>query len=666
MNLMTNLTFRQKLLLLVTPPILGALFFALVNLKSAYDNKMAADDILPLVALSIEGSLIVHELQKERGATSGFVGSKGKSFHSALLSQRKETDAVIREELKLLSSQSDALKETHPKVQRDIQQVLRKLNQIEQLRSKVDGLTISAPKAASFYTELNASLLGLSGYIANLSSYGDLTTKIRNYYTFMQAKESAGQERAILNIALSHGSFQAGIYQKVVSLDSFQQTYLRTFAQFATDEQLQRLKSINVSPSAARVAQIRSTTYDKYIDGNFGVLGEEWFKVATDRINQMKELENFLSADINELVTSIGNEAEKAILYSLTLTVILVVVTAVISIYVSKLLVGQALKLSETINFVSKNKDLSLRSPVQSTDELGTSAKSFNHMLDIISDMVRDIEASSTQLATAAEQTSTSVIENVKSLEKQSLETAQVASATEEMTATVNEIASNTATTAESANRASTLSSEGMQEIESNTNSMNTLNKRMSSANTQVIQLSESSKEINEIVDVIKGVAEQTNLLALNAAIEAARAGEQGRGFAVVADEVRALAQKTQESTQKIEDMVVRFQSEADAVSQSIESCFKYMKISQEQTLSVRNKLEEIDDAIVSITDMCNQVATAAEEQVAATNEIAMNIRTINDLAEISSDMGGQISKAAQEQTELSSRQSELVAQFKV
>jgi methyl-accepting chemotaxis protein len=134
----------------------------------------------------------------------------------------------------------------------------------------------------------------------------------------------------------------------------------------------------------------------------------------------------------------------------------------------------------------------------------------------------------------------------------------------------------------------------------------------------------------------------------------------------VVADEVRTLAQRTQESTQKIEDMVVRFQSEADAVSQSIESSFEYVKVSQEQTLSVRDKLEEVNDAIVSITDMCNQVATAAEEQVAVTNEIAMNIRTINDLAEVSSDMGGQISKAAQEQTELSSKQGELVAQFKV
>ena len=296
---------------------------------------------------------------------------------------------------------------------------------------------------------------------------------------------------------------------------------------------------------------------------------------------------------------------------------------------------------------------------------MGTSAKSLNDMLDIFSDMVRKIEASSIQLATAAEQTSASVNDNAESLEKQSIETAQAASATEQMTATVNEIAASTTTTAESANRAAALSSDGVSEVENTAESMLVLNEQMATANSQVLKLKDSSKEINEIVDVIKSIAEQTNLLALNAAIEAARAGEQGRGFAVVADEVRTLAQRTQESTQKIEAMVVGFQSEADAVSQSIESSFGYVKVSQEQTLSVRGKLEEINSAIVSITDMCNQVATAAEQQVATTNEIAVNIRTINDLAEVSSEVGGQISVAAQEQTQLSLKQHELVAQFK-
>ncbi|NOI75824.1 methyl-accepting chemotaxis protein [Vibrio coralliilyticus] len=665
MKIIKNLSFRQKLLLLVTPPVLGALFFSSVNLTAAYKDKVAVEEIQSLVALSIESSRVVHELQKERGATSGFIGSGGTAFNDTMLAQRKTTDNVLRKEATLLSSKSAELKSINPEVYTSITDVLQKLNRVAELRTTVDKLDISAGKAAGFYTDLNADLLSLSGDIANLSTYGSLTTELRNYYTFMQAKESAGQERAILSIALSNDMFKPGVYQKAVQLDSFQKAYLNEFSQFATHDQLRSLNYLNTSQSAQRVATIKKVVNEKYKDGNFGVKGEEWFKAATDRINLMKQLEDNLASDINLLVSQLKAEADKAIVYSLTLTIVLILATLLLSIFVSRLLIGQALKLSETINLVASNKDLSYRAPVQSEDELGTSAKSLNDMLDIFSDMVRKIEASSIQLATAAEQTSASVNDNAKSLEKQSIETAQAASATEQMTATVNEIAASTTTTAESANRAAALSSDGVSEVENTAESMLVLNEQMATANSQVLKLKDSSKEINEIVDVIKSIAEQTNLLALNAAIEAARAGEQGRGFAVVADEVRTLAQRTQESTQKIEAMVVGFQSEADAVSQSIESSFGYVKVSQEQTLSVRGKLEEINSAIVSITDMCNQVATAAEQQVATTNEIAVNIRTINDLAEVSSEVGGQISVAAQEQTQLSSKQHELVAQFK-
>jgi len=481
----------------------------------------------------------------------------------------------------------------------------------------------------------------------------------------MQAKESAGQERAILNIALSHGSFQAGIYQKIVTLASFQQAYLNIFEQFASHEQLSKFNSIASSQASKRVVEIRAIANEKYVEGNFGVTGEEWFKVSTDRINKLKTLEDFLAEDIESLVTELGNIADEAILNSLIIAFSILMLTFILSAYVSRLLIGQALHLAETIEKVSKNRDVSLRVDVQSSDELGNSAKSFNDMLVVFSNMLNEIEMSSAQLATAAEETSTSVVENVQNLEKQSLETALAASATEEMTATVNEIANNITATADSANHAASLSSEGVFEIEKNADNMSDLNEQISSANIQVVQLRDSSKEINEIVDVIKKIADQTNLLALNAAIEAARAGEQGRGFAVVADEVRALAQRTQESTQEIEDMVVRFQAEADGVSQSIESSFAHVRESLGQTLSVKNKLSEINIAIESITDMCTQVATAAEEQVAATNEIAVNIRTINDLAELGVETGGHIAQAAQEQTELSSQQHDLVTMFK-
>ncbi len=665
MNFIKDLSFKLKLLLLVTPPILGALFFASITLQNAYNDKFLAEDVQALVALSIKGSLIVHELQKERGSTSGFVGSNGKNFADTLRQQRQNTDKVVSQN-DLMAAVDTRLRKDYPEVAQDIQKVSQGIEQLSQLRTKVDSLSISAAEAAQFYTNLNHELLSLSGSIANLSTYGSLTSKLRSYYTFMQAKEAAGQERAILNIALSFGSFQTGIYQKFVTLESYQRAYLKSFEQFASQEQLRKLNAIYASPTGTKVEEIRKIVNDKFTSGNFGISGEEWFQVSTARINQMKGLEDELATEIDQQVKSLYSQANNAIYIYLLLTIALIVITTILSVYLAKILIGQALNLAKTIDSVSQTKDLTLQAEVHSSDELGHSAKSFNEMLFVLRELLQQVQGSSIQLSAAAEQTSASVAENADSLEKQNMETAQAATATEEMTATVSEIANSITITADAATQAALLSSQGVEAVESNAQNMDKLNTQMSEVNVQVIQLRDSSKEINDIVYVIKAIAEQTNLLALNAAIEAARAGELGRGFAVVADEVRSLAQRTQQSTQQIEQMVVRFQSEADSVSEVIESSFEHVKSSLQQTMSVKSKLEEINLAIDSITDMCNQVATAAEEQVAATNEIAVNIRTINDLADVSSEMGRQISLAAQEQTQLAAQQHELVAQFKL
>lgn len=664
MKAIHNLSFKMKLILLITPPIIGAILFSALELNQVLHNRKMIEQIQPLIQLSITGGAIVHELQKERGTTSGFVGSGGKDFQATLKNQRESTDSVLKREMQNIKILSENIRQSQPTVYNDLQTILQQLDQLSGLRNEVDKLSISVTNAAKFYTDLNTLWLSLSASISNLSTFSDLTTELRNYSTFMQSKEYAGQERATLNVALVNGAFPEGNYYKFVTLESIQQAYLQSFEQFATPEQLKVLASIESSPATKKVETIRAVANSKYISGNFGVTGAEWFDASTERINQFKILEDQIAEDIRDSVQQLAKASNKTLLMTAGATLLLLVITLSLALLISNILINQALSLAHVINEVTNSRDLTLRVNIQSTDELGSSAARFNDMLEVLGDMLKNIESSSIQLATAAEQTSMSVKESTHNLGRQSQETELAASATEEMTATVNEIASSTTLTADSASRAATLSAQGVAEVQSNARNMNLLNEQMSSANSLVIQLHDSSKEINEIVEVIKAVAEQTNLLALNAAIEAARAGEHGRGFAVVADEVRTLAQRTQDSTQKIEEMVVRFQSDADSVSKAIESSFAHVQESLEQTISVQDKLGEINTAVESITDMCHQIATAAEEQVAATNEIAQNIRTINDLSGVSSEMGNQISSAAQEQTTLANRQLELVRRF--
>jgi methyl-accepting chemotaxis protein len=209
------------------------------------------------------------------------------------------------------------------------------------------------------------------------------------------------------------------------------------------------------------------------------------------------------------------------------------------------------------------------------------------------------------------------------------------------------------------------VASSGVEQIIQTRDEMTVLSNEMANANQLIEQLQQSSSNITSVVDVIKSVAEQTNLLALNAAIEAARAGEQGRGFAVVADEVRTLAQRTQESTAEIENMVGKFQHDAEQVSKSIGQCVANVDNSVEQTTLLENELQALLQAASSISDMSSQIAVATEEQVAVASEMAGNIERISELSINNADEGEQIRQASQEQNELAGELLALANKFK-
>ena len=323
-------------------------------------------------------------------------------------------------------------------------------------------------------------------------------------------------------------------------------------------------------------------------------------------------------------------------------------------------------RLAETIGLIDKNSDLSLRIELKSKDELGEMAKSFNKMLEKLHTSMREVSNSTSQLAAAAEELSAITLESNRAIEVQRSETDQVATAMNEMQATVQEVAQSAGTAAEGAQGADGAARKGRDVVQETIDTIDHLAEDVRNTSNVIKNLEGEADNIGTVLDVIQSIAEQTNLLALNAAIEAARAGEQGRGFAVVADEVRSLAGRTQESTSEIQTMIERLQHEAREAVKAMRQGQDRAESGVEKAALAGEALAEITRAVASISDMNTHIASAAEEQSAVADEINRNITAISQVAEQNTDNAEQTSRASEELAHLASELQTLVSQFKI
>jgi methyl-accepting chemotaxis protein len=279
---------------------------------------------------------------------------------------------------------------------------------------------------------------------------------------------------------------------------------------------------------------------------------------------------------------------------------------------------------------------------------------------------INEIKDSTVRLAAAAEETSVVTAQTTSGISQQQTETSQVATAINEMNATVHEVARNAVEAATAAKEADVSFNEGKKVVDTIIEAIGALAEEVDQASRVIHDLEKESDNIGSVLDVIKGIAEQTNLLALNAAIEAARAGEQGRGFAVVADEVRTLAGRTQDSTKEIEEMISRLQSGASKAVHVMEAGKEKSRLGVEHAAAAGKALETINDAVERITGMNTQIANAAEEQSSVTEEINRNITNINHVAEQSTVGAQQIAQASDDLASLAEQLKGMVERFKV
>jgi methyl-accepting chemotaxis protein len=310
--------------------------------------------------------------------------------------------------------------------------------------------------------------------------------------------------------------------------------------------------------------------------------------------------------------------------------------------------------------------DLTVRLQVDRADELGQIAGGFNTFLNKLQNMIRDVVTSVQKVSDSSEHTADIAIRTNQGVQRQLAEIDQVATAVQEMSATAQDVARNATQAAEAANHADRSANDGKRIVEGTAQAITVLATEIGRAVGVVQTLAKDSENINAILVAIRGIAEQTNLLALNAAIEAARAGEQGRGFAVVADEVRNLAQKTQQATEEIQSMIQQLQHGTREVVNVMEQSQARTDDSVQQAQIAASALEEITQAVSVINDMNTQIASAAEEQSAVAEDINRNVTNIGQVAAEVAGGADEASQASAELTKLAEQQRRLINQFRV
>ncbi|MGI3004218.1 methyl-accepting chemotaxis protein [Shewanella algae] len=489
--------------------------------------------------------------------------------------------------------------------------------------------------------------------------YGELRSAVHNVETLVAENETPELMVLMLQLRRNEKDFMlrrdlSYLTRFDANIERFNETLDASLLDFSVRNNIQQLMGKYQQSFKSLVAKEQELGLDES-KGKMGQLREAIFATETS------------STKLRELaLAEVKSEERSSFVLGLALFGLIALLLVISTVVIIRSIMGPVERITGVISRIERQKDLSLRCEVGSNDELGMIGRHFNSMVGSFQQLIEQVIESVDAMRHSCEELSRNAISASEGVAKQLNETDMVATAITEMGATIDEIAKNTELAAGKAEQTHNNAQEGQVGVEDTINKIQSLAQQLDHSANVVAELEKDSQTIGSVLDVIRGIAEQTNLLALNAAIEAARAGEQGRGFAVVADEVRSLAMRTQESTEEIASIIQTLQSRTHSIVDIMEQSQKQGGESAQQAASAGTLLAQINADVTNIMDMSTQIAAAIEEQSMVAAEVNKNVVVIRDIAEESSQAAEENATASDEVRRRADYLHQAVSQFKI
>ncbi|WP_455366852.1 methyl-accepting chemotaxis protein [Kaarinaea lacus] len=673
MNFLSVLNVKQKVFTgfgLMQVVIVAVAVSALISLSSTEtDVVVISDDIQPAVLAASE---LQYHIERANSSLGFYLLSQEQTHKDSYLESLAKVDVVLGKLQNLPMVQEQALLKDH------VQEISSGVEQFKQYRDRV--LTLAENR--------DENIPGVRYAAVNMSPLAQQMLNLMSIMIQAEVEEEVSGKRRKLLVDIEEMRYA------LASVVNGVRAYLAFKSQSSLDEIKLYTESMNAAVSrikansdlltldqvdALEQFEVQQAKFSQHLSEMINIHSSEKWRMDSYLIRtEIGPLVNEIGMHVGMMVETLRDKAgstSKALASQVGSTISLVGFLLIVgvlvgfagSFFISRAIVSPLAETKAAMeDIASGNGDLTKRINVKGNDEIAQLANAFNHFASKVQEIVTEVSNITTRVASASERMTVVTEETRKGADRQQQETDEVAIAVNEMAASGQEVARNANAAAEAAHNADVAADNGRQVVGHTIEAIDSLAREVKEAGVVIDRVEKDSESIGGVLDVIKGIAEQTNLLALNAAIEAARAGEQGRGFAVVADEVRTLASRTQQSTAEIQTMIERLQSGTQDAVNVMDQSREMAEATVGQAAKAGTSLEEINSAVTTIKDLNSQIACSAEEQSAVAEEINQKVVRISDITDQTAAGAQQTSSASNELNQLAETLKLLVGQFKV